>query len=168
MSRRKAAKQTEPTALSLVKDFNEVQDRSLSAETLRKALRKAPATLDQLAARFDVSRGRVLDAIDELQRGSHNVVQFGDRYSIESTVAPLPESDLHLYESDSDGRYRFGVISDTHLGSKHCRLDVVDALYDWFAQEGITRVYHAGNWIEGEARFNKYDLVPEAHGCQAQ
>lgn len=41
-------------------------------------------------------------------------------------------------------------------------------MYDWFANEGVKTVYHCGNWIDGEASFNKYDLLPEAKGMQAQ
>ena len=64
-----------------------------------------------------------------------------------------------VYESNDDGRYLFGVVSDTHLGSKYERLDVLNDLYDRFAKAKIERVFHAGNWIEGESTFNKYDLL---------
>ncbi len=57
-----------------------------------------------------------------------------------------------------DGWHVFGVVADTHLGSKHYRPDVLKDLYDRFAAEGVGEVYHGGNWIEGEARFNKYDI----------
>lgn len=57
-----------------------------------------------------------------------------------------------------DGWSVMGFVSDNHLGSKHCRLDVLNALYDIFAAEGVTDVYNGGNWIEGECRFNRYDI----------
>jgi hypothetical protein len=57
-----------------------------------------------------------------------------------------------------DGWSVMGFVSDNHLGSKHCRLDVLNALYDIYAAEGVTDVYNGGNWIEGEARFNRYDI----------
>ena len=44
---------------------------------------------------------------------------------------------------------RFGVISDTHIGSKWCRHDVLDAIYDVFEQRGVKMVYHSGNIIDG-------------------
>lgn len=58
----------------------------------------------------------------------------------------------------ADDRVRFGAIGDTHLGSRYERLDVLNALYDFFEQQGIEKVLHTGNWIEGEAPFNKEDI----------
>lgn len=53
----------------------------------------------------------------------------------------------------------FGVLTDRHLCNKHQRLDVHKAAYDTFEREGITTVFDAGNWIDGEARFNKNELL---------
>ena len=53
----------------------------------------------------------------------------------------------------------FGFTTDNHLCSRHSRLDVLNAAYNHFSQEGISVVYNAGNWIDGEARFNKTELV---------
>lgn len=60
----------------------------------------------------------------------------------------------------------FGVISDTHLGSHYERLDVLNFAYDDFSKSGIKTVYHAGNMVEGEASFNKYDI--RVHGIADQ
>jgi len=58
--------------------------------------------------------------------------------------------------------YKFGAISDTHLGSKYERLDVLNALYDIFEKEGIKIVLHGGNYVDGEFRFNKFET--KTHG----
>jgi predicted phosphodiesterase len=153
--------------------------RGKKAESVRKFLadavpdidpamlkRALPLSLDAIAQRFKSSRGRALDALDKLKTRGVMVREFGGVWSL--MREPEPPSEAFSITSDKDGHYRFGVISDTHYGSKYAREDVCDALYDWFAEEGIERVMHAGNWIDGEARFNKYDLIPEAHGMQAQ
>ena len=57
-----------------------------------------------------------------------------------------------------DGWTVIGAVSDSHLGSKHYRPDVLHYLYDRFADEGVEAVYHAGNWIEGESRLNRHDI----------
>lgn len=51
------------------------------------------------------------------------------------------------YEGDV---VRIGVISDTHLGSIHENLDLLNAAYETFRREGITRVFHAGDITDGE------------------
>jgi hypothetical protein len=43
---------------------------------------------------------------------------------------------------------------------------VLADLYDWYESQGVTTVLHAGNWIDGDARFNRHDLV--AHGVEEQ
>lgn len=133
------------------------------------ALRRLPSTIDELALRFGVSRGTVLDACDEMKADGINLHVFGDKYSIESAPAPhrnVADDDRYTLHSDADGYIKFGVTSDNHLCSKYSRLDVVNALYDRFEEAGITQVFNGGNWIDGEARFNKFDLL--VHGMNQQ
>lgn len=132
-------------------------------------LRTGSRTLAEVASHLDTTQGRVLDAINGAIALGRNVVRLGDRYTIGQDPAQVEhDPSIHLWKSDARGRYRFGLISDTHYGSKYAREDVADELYDWFAREGVSRVYHAGNWIEGEARFNRFDLIDAAHGMQNQ
>lgn len=65
---------------------------------------------------------------------------------------PLPLKDR------GDGWSVLGAVADTHLCSKHYRPDVLKALYRLFLGEGVTDVFHAGNWIEGESRLNRHDI----------
>jgi len=44
---------------------------------------------------------------------------------------------------------RFAAISDTHLASKYEKLDELHSFYDICVKEGIKRVYHAGDILEG-------------------
>jgi hypothetical protein len=62
--------------------------------------------------------------------------------------------------------FRFGFMGDTHLASRWARVDALEAMYDLYAAEGITTVFHGGNLIDGECRFNKFDLL--AHGIEGQ
>ncbi len=61
---------------------------------------------------------------------------------------------------------RFGAIGDSHLCSKYERNDILNAIYDVYASEGIRDVYHTGNYIDGEARFNFTDI--HTHGIDNQ
>ena len=70
------------------------------------------------------------------------------------------------YISRPDNTFLFGAVGDQHIGSKYCRYDVLEDLYDRYQAAGVDRVFNTGNWIDGEARFNRYDL--EAHGMEAQ
>lgn len=136
-------------------------------ERIRKAMLNGGLTVSEIAERHALTPTEVSEIIADFRKAGANIVQHGARWSIDRHMAP--DSDTAWLIRGKVGKpYRFGLIADTHLGSKHCRLDVCDALYDWFAEQGIGIVFHCGNWIEGEARFNKHELVPEAHGMQAQ
>lgn len=144
--------------------------RDIKAEVRVVLQRHDDLAISAIAERLRVTPGAVYDAVTGLAADGLNVFWHGPRgdvISIERTPLPVtPTDELHVYPSDADGRYRFGVVSDNHLGSKYARLDVLSELYDWCAAEGITRVYNAGNWIDGEARFNRMDLL--VHGMSAQ
>ena len=64
---------------------------------------------------------------------------------------------------------RIGVVSDTHLGSKHAQLTFLEELYDRYAELGITDVYHCGDITDGMYP-NRNDQIYElhAHGADAQ
>jgi hypothetical protein len=136
---------------------------------LRDALRKTPMTAEAIAERFNISRARAEVALEDLQQQGLDVQDFGGRYSI-GKAAPAPRHErgfeIPEYVSRPDGSYLFGFTSDNHLGSKYSRLDVLENLYDRFAEQGVDRVFNAGNWIDGEARFNMHDLL--VHGMDAQ
>ncbi len=70
------------------------------------------------------------------------------------------------FTTEPDHTFAFGAVGDCHLGSKYERLDVLEDLYDYFAERGVTTVFHTGNWIDGEARFNVHDL--HTRGVDAQ
>jgi len=133
--------------------------------TVLGVLKQQPHTVKELAQKLKIEESIAQHVTILLAERGHNI--FTDtigRMSVEK--APKPTNTSMVCVSTENGRYSFGVVSDTHLCSKYYRADVLEDLYDWFEREGITQVFHAGNWIDGEARFNKYDL--EVHGMDAQ
>lgn len=137
------------------------------SDQVRTLLTKTPASVDEIAAKLRITRGQALDAVDALRAGGFNLFDFGGQYSIEKAPAPQHAlGELPAYTSRADNTFLFGFTSDNHLCSKYARLDVLNSLYDHFAAQGVDRVFNAGNWIDGEARFNKHDLL--VHGMDRQ
>lgn len=136
-------------------------------ELIRVELSHGSVEPDVLAQKIGLPTSLVKAVIADLHHKGFAVSKIGETFSIPNTQPPAyihgPALEI---ESDKDGRYRLGVISDTHLGSKYSRLDVLEMEYDRFAKNGCTHVLHAGNWIDGEASFNKHDLL--VHGMDAQ
>jgi hypothetical protein len=122
-------------------------------------------TLIELSDLYDVSVKRIKEALEELKEKGYNVDTENDIIIMDTLITKNEDTILNV-EKMSQGNFRFGAIGDNHLASRYERLDVLNALYDHYAKEGISIVYNTGNWIEGEARFNKHDLL--AHGLDRQ
>jgi predicted phosphodiesterase/biotin operon repressor len=128
---------------------------------VRELLRKDAMSLEEIAEALDLrpsERGIIEKAIEGMKEAGSAIYQRADgRFSLNPDVEPGGLSEVRLGDR-GDGWSVVGFVADTHLGSKHERLDVLNTLYDTFAAEGVQHVYHGGNWIDGEARFNKYSL----------
>ena len=141
--------------------------KKYSPEDIAAVLKKSPLLLPEIAQRFGMTKGQALDAIEALGVAGLNVTEHDGLWGISRQSQPAYTTGLKFeYRSRPDSTYVFGVVGDTHLCSKYAREDVLKDLYRWFAERKVDRVYHCGNWIEGEARFNMHDL--SVHGMDAQ
>ena len=136
----------------------------LSPDRVIGLLRKKRHTTKELCEKLKASEAEVMALIHGMQDKNVLVYLFGKEWGVES--APSSDSKGHVYTSRPDGTYLFGFSSDQHLASKYSRLDCLNDLYDQFEQQGVDRVLNAGNWIDGEARFNMHDLL--VHGMDGQ
>ncbi len=148
-----------------------LEDSDPKIEGIKRALKQDSATKEDLAKRFKVTEEFVGEALDKLGSNGYNIQSRGKHgWRIVSNFAPTSLSGesliIHPKKNYNNKWYKFGVLGDTHFGSKHERLDVVKALYDRYEEEGITEVFHTGNWIEGEFRMNKHDI--KVFGMDAQ
>lgn len=133
-------------------------------EQLPQLLKRRGWTLAELAEETGQSKRGLLAAIYALRERGLLIEQYGDQYRLETV--PASPAAVSAYTSRPDHTFLFGFCGDTHLGSKYARLDVLEDLYGKFAAAKVDRVFHAGNWIDGEAKFNRYDLC--VYGMDAQ
>ena len=137
-------------------DAEPIQD---SSADIRKALRKGPLSTEELANVLDRSPRRIDQTLADMKAHGVMLYQTVDGKHDLASAINLPPGSGEAIGSSDDWTHRFGFTTDNHLCNRHSRLDVLDAAYKHFAAEGITKVYNAGNWIDGEARFNKTELV---------
>ncbi len=125
-------------------------------------------TLELLSDRFDVSLGRVRAALATLAEQGRNVHIDGtyDTASVATDIPPVENTRIDVNNFHGDLITR-GFTADNHLCSKYARMDVLNALFDIWQEQGVTTVLQAGNMIDGEARFNRFDLVTRP-GLEAQ
>jgi hypothetical protein len=130
----------------------------LAAE-IKKRLGKMPLSESELADALDVSPKRIRAVVATMKAGGALIIErAGGKLDTASSVNLAPGKH-EMKGAKGEWTHHFGVTTDNHLCNKHSRLDVLNAAYDYFEEQGITTVYNAGNWIDGEAKFNKTELV---------
>lgn len=128
-------------------------------EEIRRLLRKGPQSTDALATSLKASATKVAEAIEDMKtRGALLYTTVNGLHDLGDS-ALLDRGQSEVKGSTDLWTHVFGFTTDNHLCNKHSRLDVLNAAYKHFEQEGITTVYNAGNWVDGEARFNKTELI---------
>jgi predicted phosphodiesterase len=129
------------------------QDADEFHHRLHTLLKKRGGTVEEIADALDVAPRRVREGIEQLQHRGFRVGSptGNDEQIVLHRVAP---DKLNLHKSLLDGDHlRIGVVSDTHLGSNEEALGELHLAYDRFQEEGITEVYHAGDFVCGLGIF---------------
>jgi transposase len=125
---------------------------------IRKQLKQAAMSSDELAEGLGIGPGAVKKMLAAMaKRGVLLIEHPNGLFEMASTVNIAPGR-FELKSKPGEEQV-YGVTSDNHLCSKYSRLDVLNAAYDHFERRGIAHVFNAGNWIDGEARFNKTELL---------
>lgn len=130
-------------------------------QELRKLLKGGKEhTFRSLSEKLDRSEGTIRTAIAQLKDEHYNVLETDGHVSLSGDIKPGNKEPLIVHNMSAyRGEFRsFGACGDNHMGSNHERLDVLNALYDIYAERGVTEVFNTGNWIEGEFRLNKHDI----------
>jgi biotin operon repressor len=148
--------------------------RKMGAEELQDAihgvLKTGSRSPDALAKQFSVPSAAVVDAIEAMADNGVKIefVKVTGHYTITTTPPAAGYLDGPVIEitSRKDNTFCFLASGDLHAGSKYSRYDVREDLIRRAEDRGAQAILDTGNWIDGEARFNKHDL--EAVGLDAQ
>ncbi len=128
--------------------------------------RKAPFTHEGLAKEIGVETEAVRTVFDSLIENGYRFVNVGGTYlRSKSNEGQVNFDATKLFK---DGLLHFGIVSDTHLGSKFERLDALNVMYDRFEQEGIKTVFHVGDVTDGSRVYRGQEFEQTILGQQAQ
>ena len=127
------------------------------SDKLMKLLTKGSFTIEELSNRTGLIPRDIRGKIKELEDKKYNIQYKENKVELTKEMKPGNTQKLNIDYWKGD-KIKIGFVSDTHLCSKFERLPELNLLYDVFADEGIEVVYHGGNYIDGECRFNKYDI----------
>lgn len=121
-------------------------------------LRKSVLTVKELSEKIDRSESTVHNILDELRNKGYDV-EFSkdkdqvllDKHIEDQTFDPL---DINIFKSKS---IKFGLVSDTHFGSKYQQVTLLKTAYDIMDGEGVEFAIHCGDITDG------YKVYGERH-----
>ena len=155
-------------AKATVRDETAHVESSFAAQ-IAPMLRKGPLHVKILAEKLGVSTDAAMRFAEIAKAAGALIVERGGMLHLDDTPMLGISRDAYAKReliTDKDGTFTFAIATDMHLCSKYERLDCLNDFYDQVQQRGITTVLNAGNWIDGEATFNRNDLL--VHGMDAQ
>lgn len=91
-----------------------------------------------------------------------------ERDDLEKALSLLQKREqyhIHKYFGDY---IRFGIVSDTQMGSQYENLNWLHHCYDIFEREKIATVYHPGDLVEGIRIYKGQEFEIHVHGHKAQ
>lgn len=143
------------------------KSKKLTKQSLINFLKKDSKSLLEIAEHFNVSPLMIRQQLLDLKKEHYNIVDDDSPFislltNINMGTIKHPY-DHRMWQGD---KLKFGFCSDNHLCNQNSREDVLNALYDIFQDEGIRVVYNAGNWIDGEFRWNQNEIF--VRGCTNQ
>ena len=128
-------------------------------------LQKKPVrTFSELAQFYGIGVDELRETARILEQEGYGIESDGDvviRKSVE------PSGKVDLTERFKKG-LRFGLISDTHIGSSHARQDALEAIYDVFQKEGIRTTLHCGDVTDGNGVYLGQEQEQVEYGQDAQ
>ncbi len=143
-----------------------VNNRINPEEILNRIGYKDPIAFEDLAEGLNCKVDAVVDMIDELQNRGYGLIFSGDGVLQTRVVEGKKKRHDHSKLLGSD--FEIGVCGDSHLGSKKERLDALEAMYDIYADRGITHVYHTGDISEGWGIYRGQEFEVSIPGQEEQ
>lgn len=138
------------------------------ASRIQHMLKAGPRTLRQVSTKLDRGVEQIEQAIAVLEARHVRVRLRDEELTLERTLPVGGQFRIDIQKLRGK-TLLFGVVSDTHLGSQYARLDVLNAVYDRFREEGVRDVLHSGNIIEGFKKgINDHEVLPGCGSVEGQ
>ncbi len=139
---------------------------NLSGNDIKPYIKTRQRTLEEIADHYNAPPYKIREALQELQDSHHVFDVVDDKIVLGKDIAPNYKPIVVDFSKHAETEIPIGFTADNHLGSKYERLDILEDLFDRFVKAGVKTVYQGGNIIDGECRFNKFDIY--AHGFNDQ
>jgi predicted phosphodiesterase len=125
---------------------NQVENKKTVKEELLQRL-KTNRTIDELCNLIGQSKRIILAYLEDLKEEGYLVCNNGDVWWLQQK----PKADYieHKHDYQGEKSITIGVVSDTHLCSKHQQLTYLNNFYDICQSRGIDTIFHCGDISDG-------------------
>lgn len=131
-----------------MKTANVALQEQQTIENILKDLGTTGLNYDLFQEKYEIIKSEVKLLIPELEKKGYTI----GRYVICGEVVyrlDKFEQAPQIKRIAIPQEFSYGLISDTHIGSKACRIDALQMFYDVIAERGIKHVNHAGDLLDG-------------------
>lgn len=150
---------------TLADSLNDLGDKE---KELVEALSKKPRRLGALARIMGISGDHIKDIIKNLCEKDFDIdfdeasKSYKWERSLREEFKPLDTKQLCVK------KVKVGSFSDSHLGHKNARPDLIGEVYKIFEAEKVDAVFHSGDGFEGDGAYKGQERELELFGADAQ
>lgn len=158
-------KTVESRFLRYKRKFGDMTNINITDELIN-SIKKRLVSKNDLCNRFKISEQQLQNILSEISNNGYVLMDYGDSVRIATDYIAKENEIVNSWNGEKI--IRFGVVSDTHIGSKYMQLSVLNKLYEIFNREGLDTVYHAGDVTEGYNMRKGQEYEVFLHGADAQ
>lgn len=152
---------------NLVGVLREEDDLTDELHGLRELIRDKRWAVEDLSTKLDRSSISVQRMLEQLEAKGHNIVWDREEVYINTKISVRPPDPLPNYAVDSQ-IFQFGVITDTHCGSKEEQISAMRHFLNLARERGITKFFHVGDLVAGQGVYAGQDLELYAYTAEEQ
>lgn len=147
-----------------IQKFKVEQATDVKAEILKSA--EKGIDRENLKLNLKIS-DKILNAyLEEIKEDGLQIEEVAGQIRISRLISP--QNNVIKKNWRGEEIIRFGIVSDTHIGSKHQQITLLNDFYDICQKEGITDIYHSGDITEGYNMRKGQEYEVFCHGTDEQ
>lgn len=131
--------------------------------------RKNFISLEQIAYTFDVPDTYPEFVVNEANTKSIPLrINCGLVYYNKNYNNVIQLSEIKEFETIDTNKFSVGIVSDTHLGSKACKIKELNTFYQYLKNNNIKYCLHAGDWVDGIGIYSGQEFEQDYIGFGKQ
>ncbi len=132
---------------------------------IKSLIQKKKSIMD-IMKELDLKDYELYGLVELLKDSGYQIERQGEKF-IFMKEQVIKEKDV--FQIPSGTKQKLMLVSDTHLGSKYDRLDILKALYKRAQEEEIETVFHVGDLTDGNYPVRpQHEFELKAHGADEQ